>query len=449
MVDVDYEVDVAIVGGGACGLTTALRAVESGAQSVAIFEKSTRQGCNSQFSSGSLAAGGTRFQAEAGVVDSPQRHAEDLMRVSGDRASEEIVRALCGAAPCYVEWLADQLGYPMELGLDMPRAGQSVPRLHTDVARLGGARLIDTLRRAVGDAERIAFIDNTPGTGLLVDDRGVWGITVREPGEEKKVRAGAVVLAADGFGASQEMLARFAPDAVGRVYGGVSTSTGDAISWAMAIGAQTDNMAAFLGHGLMVSATGTRLNPSLPLLGAVFVDPTGQRFVEESAQGYSKLGSILMAQSSRRALILWDEQAMSAAENSELMRDSKQANAWKRYEDLESLSAATDIAVDALARAIDGSHDTPGIGAPLRSLAPPLYATWVTGGILTTQGGLRVDTGGRVLRADRSVIRGLYAGGGSAAGISGSSADGYSSGNGLLTAFGFAWLIGQYIGSRS
>ena len=42
--------------------------------------------------------------------------------------------ALCAAAPAYVEWLADALGHPVEIGTDLPRAGMSVPRLHTDTA---------------------------------------------------------------------------------------------------------------------------------------------------------------------------------------------------------------------------------------------------------------------------------------------------------------------------
>jgi len=48
-----------------------------------------------------------------------------------------------------------------------------------------------------------------------------------------------------------------------------------------------------------------------------------------------------------------------------------------------------------------------------------------------------------VLRADGSFIPGLYAGGGAAAGISGSAgAQGYCSGNGLLTAVGLGYLAG-------
>ena len=58
-----------------------------------------------------------------------------------------------------------------------------------------------------------------------------------------------------------------------------------------------------------------------------------------------------------------------------------------------------------------------------------------------TQGGLHVDRDARVIRRDASVIRGLYAGGGAAAGISGrSGALGYASGNGLLTAIALGRL---------
>ena len=50
---------------------------------------------------------------------------------------------------------------------------------------------------------------------------------------------------------------------------------------------------------------------------------------------------------------------------------------------------------------------------------------------------MRIDTSARVLRRDGTPIGNLFAGGGAAAGISGrSGGQGYSSGNGLLTALG-------------
>lgn len=436
------DVDLAVVGGGACGMTAALRAAAHGVPSIAIFEKSTRQGCNTQFSSGSLAAGGTSFQAEAGVVDSPQRHAADIMAVSRDPSSKEIVTALCERAPLYVEWLASDLGYPMELGVDMPRSGQSVPRLHTDRGRQGGSRLVGALRSAADRRPEIALVDNCPVVGLLESGDGVCGVTIEEQEGRREIRAGAVVLAADGFGANPEMLEEYCPDAVGRIYGGVSTSTGDAIQWALAVGATVANMGSFLGHGLMIPGFGTRLNPALPFMGAVLVDARGRRFVDETAHGYSSLSNVILRQEGGRAFMVWTEAAMRIAMNSELMRDSKQAGAYRRYENVEEVASKTGIPAETLAATLryvsfgrDGDGDGP----------QPFYGSWVTGGILTTQGGVVVDPDGRVQRRAGGVIRHLYAGGGSAAGISGPSSNGYSSGNGLLCAMGFGWGIGEAV----
>ena len=61
---VDLEVDVAVAGGGAGGVMTALRAALDADLVIAVFEKSTREGCNAAISSGRLAAGGTRFQRD-------------------------------------------------------------------------------------------------------------------------------------------------------------------------------------------------------------------------------------------------------------------------------------------------------------------------------------------------------------------------------------------------
>lgn len=432
------EVDVAVVGGGAAGMTAALRAARNPRLQVALFEKSTRLGCNTQVSSGSLAAGGTRYQRAAGVTDSPQRHAEDILAVSGDASSLPLLTAITEAAPRYVEWLADDLGHPMELGMDMPRSGQSVPRLHTDTGRGGGQVLVQTLRRAIARSETIAFVDNCPGVGLLGSARGVTGVTVLDNGKRRAVRARAVVLAADGFAANEKMLAEYCTEAVGAFYGGVSSSTGDAIEWGIRLGARTRNLGAFLGHGLVVVGHGTRLNPNLPFLGALLVNAAGRRFADERAQGYSKLGVILRALPEQRAALVWTEAAHLAAMNSELMRDSQAAGAFARYDDLAALAGGLRLPEQALGESL---VDEAGIPLPF-----PLYGAWVTHGILTTQGGLDVTPQGQVLRADDGeAVPGLFAAGGTATGVSGASSEGYSSGNGLLAAMGLGWIVGNLL----
>jgi fumarate reductase flavoprotein subunit len=431
------EVDVAVIGGGAAGMTAALRAAGNPGLRVALFEKSTQLGCNTQVSSGSLAAGGTRYQAAAGVVDSARRHAEDILAVSKDEASLPLLTAITEAAPRYVEWLADDLDHPMELGLDMSRSGQSVPRLHTDVGRRGGHVLVQTLRGAIARSDTIAFVDNCPGVGLIGSAAGVTGVEVLENGRRRQVRARAVVLAADGFAANEKLLAEYCIDAVGAFYGGVSSSTGEALTWGIHLGARTRNLGSFLGHGLVVVGHGTRLNPNLPFLGGVLLDASGRRFVNERAQGYSKLGTILRALPEQRAALVWTEAAHEVALNSELMRQSLSAGAFARYADPDEL--AEDLRLPRRATA-ESLVDEAGVPLPF-----PLYGAWVTHGILTTQGGLEVTPRGEVLREDGQVIAGLFAAGGTAAGVSGASSEGYSSGNGLLAAMGLGWIVGNLL----
>jgi fumarate reductase flavoprotein subunit len=83
-------------------------------------------------------------------------------------------------------------------------------------------------------------------------------------------------------------------------------------------------------------------------------------------------------------------------------------------------------------------------------LKAPYCVAKVTPGLFHTQGGVQVDAHARVIRADGSPIAGLFAGGGVAAGVSGiSGAEGYASGNGLLTAVGLGYLAGVASAQKS
>jgi fumarate reductase flavoprotein subunit len=339
--------------------------------------------------------------------------------------------------------MADELGYPMEIGTDMRRGGMSVPRLHTDVGRQGGQRFVRRLREAMAATPNVAFVDNTPATGLLADDHGVVGVTVLENGQPVAVRARSTVLASDGFAANQALVREHCPDAADDVFQGVSTSTGDALTWATELGVATRNLSSFLGHGLVVPGHATRLNPALPFRGALLVTPDGRRFVDEHAHGYSSLGAVLRTLPGRRAIALWDDVMNDAAMNLELMRESAAAGAFRRYVSLPELCGALDVEEAGLAQTLQEfvSHDDV-LGSD-RQLALPLYAAPVTSGILATQGGIDVDPGGRVRLRAGGVLPGLYAGGGAAAGISGPDTRGYVSGNGLLSACGLGWIIGN------
>jgi fumarate reductase flavoprotein subunit len=70
-------------------------------------------------------------------------------------------------------------------------------------------------------------------------------------------------------------------------------------------------------------------------------------------------------------------------------------------------------------------------------------AVKVTGALFHTQGGLAIDASARVRKNSGGAFTNLFAVGGAAAGVSGSSANGYLSGNGLLKATVFGRLAGN------
>lgn len=442
------EVDVAVAGGGACGVMSALRASEDPEVVVAVFEKSTREGCNADVSSGSLAAGGTRLQREAGIEDSPQRHGEDIIANSGDECLRDLVMAFCEVAPRYVDWIADTLGYPLEVGTDMPRKGMSVPRLHADPERRGGRPLMAFLRAELYSRDNVAFVDEAPVSRLLTESdpeqpgqERVVGLVAEQNGTPVEVRATTTVVATDGFANSPELMQRFASSLGTPFYGGVSTSTGDSIAWLEPLGAQWTHMEACLRHGQVTLGHGTRVNPALPWSGAVLVNATGERFVDEQAHGYSGLAGRIQAQPGERALMVWDEQAMAETITSEMMRESLAAGAIHEAADVADLARQVGIDADRLATALRPLEGR-------RAQTGRLHHAWLTHGVLTTQGGALVDTRCRLVRPDGSTVTGLRVGGGSAVGTAGPDSEGYSSGSGLMAAFGAGWIIGEELARR-
>ena len=60
------ELDLLVIGAGACGLAAAIAAHDAGG-SVAIVEKRERPGGNSSLSTGSIPGAGSKYQTAAGV----------------------------------------------------------------------------------------------------------------------------------------------------------------------------------------------------------------------------------------------------------------------------------------------------------------------------------------------------------------------------------------------
>jgi fumarate reductase flavoprotein subunit len=438
----DLSTDVVVVGGGACGLMAAYRAARHGLE-VVVLEKDRRLGCNAEIASGSLPAAGTRHQRTAGVEDSVDRMADDILAKNKGQADAAIVRMLCARSPEIIAIFEDELGVPLELNTDSSRFGFSALRLHNGPGRTG-APLIAALRRALESMANVTMADRTPGTGLIADDAGsVIGV---EAGTQR-LGAGRVILACDGFGANAAMVARYIPEMAGVEGIGVQGNTGDAIRWGMALGAATAHMGSYQGHGLVCAGYGTRLVPEIPQLGAVIVNRAGLRFARED-QGYSEFAREVLAQPGGVAVAIFDQRMFDVVARLDHWRNTVASGAIKSAPTLAELAATFHLPWDALLESLaqcDGSRPDPlrRAALPVPAVAP-FHGARITGTLAHTQGGLVVDVHARVLRPDGTPIPNLYAGGGTAAGISGDSADGYLSGNGLLSAYGLGLIAGEH-----
>jgi len=447
--DADVEVDVVVVGAGGGGLTAALAAADAGA-SVVVLEKLEKPGGNTALSTGSIPAAGSRFQHAAGIADDAERMMLDLLRQSGPHEAEHLTRRLAETSASLVEWLVDNHQIRLELITDYKHVGHSIERLHAPVSRRG-ADLADDLVSACGRAG-VDIATGNPVADLLIEDGAVVGVVVDGPRSRRHtIRAGSVVLAANGYAANRDLLARWAPDLLGLEYFGAHGSTGEAIEWGIARGGQMRNQAAFQGYAAVAYPHGSILSWTTQEKGGVLVDATGSRLGDEIV-GYSGFAAEVL----KGTLPIWavyDSRVRDITLREEEFADLVEMGGARECASVQELAEITGAPVDALTATLeayaasalgDRADEFGRTDFGLAPLVPPYVASRVSPGLFHTQGGLDVDTDGRVLTSDGSAVPRLFAVGGVAAGISGQTGGrGYSSGNGLLTAVGLGRLAGD------
>jgi L-aspartate oxidase len=183
--------DVLVVGSGAAGLAAAVAAELAGAR-VALATKGTIQANNS-----SKAQGG--IQAAFGADDSPELHADDVMRASHDTADPALVAALTGDAQSAIHWL-EQLGCGFTRengGYRLARCGGASRRRLLQVGDRTGHAITKALREAHEAGAATTYANHA--LAALEPSGSGWRASFDVKGEEPlTIEAATVVLAAGG-----------------------------------------------------------------------------------------------------------------------------------------------------------------------------------------------------------------------------------------------------------
>ncbi|MDM0070632.1 FAD-dependent oxidoreductase [Variovorax sp. J31P207] len=446
----DMEVDVLVIGAGACGMAAAIAAHDAGAQ-VAIVEKRDRPGGNSSLSTGSVPGAGSRFQHEAGIVDSAEVMVADLQRIAGEGELPGLTLRMARISAELCEWLVDKVGARMALITDYCHVGHTIPRLHAPVSRRG-QDLVDDLVAAVERRDIPLAVNNPVQVLYLGRDGAVVGGGIGGPGvEPSRIGARSVILASNGFAANRALVAEYCGEIAGAEYFGALGSEGEAVLWARQLGARLANMQAYQGYAAVAYPHGSLLSWTTIEKGGLLINARGERFGNEDL-GYSAYARHVLAQDTN-VYAVFDERIMTLASKEDEFRELVEYGGLKKADSAAELAACFQLPADALQATLLAFNAAAAGQAPdaqgrtrfgMAPLTGRLWICRVTPGLFHTQGGLAVDDEGRVLREDGTTIAGLFAGGGAAAGISGrAGAGGYASGNGLLTAIGLGYLAGQ------
>jgi len=121
---------VAIVGGGACGLTAALTLSQLGIDCV-VLERDALPTGSTALSSGFVPAAGTQAQHAQGIHDSPEIFAKDIQAKAHGRASPVLVEAYSRAIAPALDALAQHHGIVWQVLDTFLYPGHSVHRMHT------------------------------------------------------------------------------------------------------------------------------------------------------------------------------------------------------------------------------------------------------------------------------------------------------------------------------
>lgn len=421
------EVQVAIVGAGACGATAALMLGDAGIDCV-LLERDAQPHGSTALSSGFIPA-----PREPG--DSPARFAADIQAKARGTAAPHLVTAYAEAAAPAIDALqAHGLAFEVLDGFLYP--GHSAHRMHTLRERTGAA-LMAALSAALDRAGATVLAQALVHEVWCNAEGRVIGVGFERPdGRTEHLACGHLLLACNGYGGNRALVDRWLPAMRGAVFAGHPGNDGSAIAWADALGLRTADLGGYQGHGSWAVPHGVLVSWALMMEGGVQVNARGERFHDETG-GYSEAAVQVLAQPGGVAWNVFDERLRALGHGFPDFVQAEAAGAVRGPFDADALAASIGCPAAALSATLASTR-----------LEAPFFAVRVTGALFHTQGGIDIDAACRALRADGTPHPNLLAAGGAARGVSGNAVWGYLSGNGLLSAVAGGFIAARTIASK-
>jgi fumarate reductase flavoprotein subunit len=450
------QCDVAVIGGGIAGMTTANRAAQLGLK-VCVLEAGSAEKyfCNTRFT------GGTFHLCRQDIMAGETAVRAYMTAEVGNVATSETIEAMVEGAPKVIGWLREE-------GIRFIKASGSA--YHNWVlAPPGRARTALDWEGRSGDVLLMTLEKNLKGRGgtivrgarataLIVEEGHVLGVEANTASGVQRVHALAVVIADGGFQGNADYVGRYVTRHPERLrQRGAGTGVGDGLTMASEIGAATSDLSRFYGHLLSIDAlTNDNLWP-YPYLDSIVsaslvVGPDGHRFADEGHGGVYMANAVARLPDPTSAAVIFDAAIWDGAGRAGLIAANPnltiEGGTLHSADTIEALAEKLNIEPAELVKTVQ-AHNRACLNGGLGSLSParsgssaypivkaPFHAAPMCVGITYTMGGVLTDADARVLHRSGGVISGLYAVGATVGGIEGGPDVGYVGGLARSAIFG-------------
>lgn len=418
---VEMTADVVVIGAGGAGVAAAVEACDAGAK-VVLLEKMPAIGGTTATSQGLVGGYESKFTKEMDVHYTFEEMYQNLMSNASYRLDPKLTGITIEKSGETIDWMADRLGmnfYQVTVGYG--------PLTMMHWIENAGAGM-KTAMEATLEGSDVELMLETCATELLMNEDGsVKGVKAERGADTVIVYADSVVITTGGYANNPELTERLDPEKAGTYGIGFVGSTGDGIIMASNVGAALthtgDMMCVLKDYEIMSEHNGTSATANVSSFisrdNTVLLGANGKRFVNEKDIGYmtQKLNSPVFDQMHKDGLgYVW---AISD-------KASLEAKGVKRGLDMEFITAdtfeelAAKMGLDEAAVVetltnynsyCETGHDPEFGRLLLAKLEAPYCAVKVVPCEIITYGGIARNENAEVIRADGTVIEGLYTAG--------------------------------------
>ena len=468
----DQHWDVIVVGAGTAGLPTALFASQRGAR-VLLIEKSGTIGGTLFLSTGQIAGAGTVFQEQKGIIDKPEDHYDDIMRINKNTSDPKLARLLVNNAGETINWLAAN-GY--RIFEDHPVTG--IAHDHYKTARYiqgveGGISILKVFNPKIQAAIQRGSVSLLLNTGVVdlvqTKNESIRGVIVEdEDGRRTQYEGHNTVLASGGCASNPHLFEELhnVPLYCQIAY---PYSQGAGLMLGQAAGGYIhggEKYASLPGAILVDDKYPSPLYGHAPLYPPnrqpweILVNSHGERFVQEDHPSVDHIEHGIVKQPGHRHWAIFDQRMLDESppiipgwSSDRIVSESKKHTMFKSENDLRTLAVKSSLNPRKLSATVDQFNSDliynredlfQRIHRPLPITKPPFYSIRMQGWTVCSFAGLAVNGNLEVIKPSGERVKNLYAVG-EVIGAGATLGNAYVNGMLVTPAITFGRLLGEKI----